>query len=308
MKKWLEKNMWIWPLFGSIIIWLITIIITGKFSLSLLFSSATLASFTLLLAFAQMIVITSGNGSIDLSTVYIFTLAAYISNSLMTVNILLGIVIAIIIGAIIGMINGSINIYLKVPAMITTLATGYITFTIVLVSAPFLNTLPNKSFVNFINMDFLGVSVLYLLCICLALLLWLLLYKSKYGKQLHAVGQNRIAAKYAGINVPAVVIKTFSLSGAISALGGIFCGAFIGGAFQDMGTSYFLPSVAATLIGGTSASGGKSSVIGALFGALMMSLLTALLNISHLPVGYQKFVQGAVLVLILIASISKKNN
>jgi ribose transport system permease protein len=306
MKKWMEEHMWIWPLFGSVFLWVVIVAVTGKFSLMQLFSSATLASFTLLLALAQMVVITSGNGAIDLSTTYVFTLAAYISTSLMNINIVLGIVVAVAAGVLIGIINGTINIYLKVPAMITTLATGYITFTVILISAPYMKTLPNKAFVKFIVKNFGGFSVLTILCIVIAILLGILLYRTKYGKQLHAVGQNRIAAKFAGISVPKTIIKTFALSGGISAIAGVFCGAFIGGAFQDMGIAYFLPSVAATLIGGTIASGGKSSVAGAVLGALMMSLMTSLLNVAHLSPGYQKLIQGAVLVLILVASISKK--
>ena len=82
-------------------------------------------------------------------------------------------------------------------------------------------------------------------------LLAVLLYKTKFGKNLHAVGQKREAAKYAGISAPATLIATFTLAGAIAGFAGVLCGAYIGGAFQDMGTSYFLPAVAAALVGGT---------------------------------------------------------
>ena len=72
-----------------------------------------------------------------------------------------------------------------------------------------------------------------------------------------------------------------------------------------MGEAYFLPSIAATFIGGTLA-GGKSSTAGTVFGAFMMSLLTTLLNVTRLSPGLQKLIQGAILVLILIASVNKK--
>ena len=61
------------------------------------------------------------------------TLAAYVSCDLMQYNVIVGIVAAVAIGAVCGLMNGLINIYLKVPAMVTTLATGYIIFTVVLV-------------------------------------------------------------------------------------------------------------------------------------------------------------------------------
>ena len=71
-----------------------------------------------------------------------------------------------------------------------------------------------------------------------------------------------------------------------------------------MGSTYFLPSVAATFIGGTAASGGKSNVAGVCLGALMMSLMSTFLNAANLSPGMQKLIQGAVLVLILVASVS----
>ena len=107
-----------------------------------------------------------------------------------------------------------------------------------------------------------------------------------------------------------VVISAFVIGGALCGLSGTLCGAFNGGAFQDMGTTYFLPSIAAAFVGGTAASGGKSNVAGVCLGALMMYLLTTFLNAANLSVGMQRLIQGAVLVLILVASVSddaKKN-
>ena len=146
--------------------------------------------------------------------------------------------------------------------------------------------------------------MLTVICVAVAALLALLLYKTKYGKQLHAVGQKRVAAKYAGINANRVVIAAFTLGGALCGLSGTLCGAFNGGAFQDMGSAYFLPSIAATFVGGTTASGGKSNVLGVCLGAMMMYLLTTFLNAASLSVGMQRLIQGAILVLILIASVS----
>lgn len=305
MKKFVSKNAFVWPLLGSLVLWLAIFAVTGKFSVDQLFSSAKLCSFALLLALGQMIVVTSGEGAIDLSQQYILTLTAYISCDMMQYNVVLGLIVAVAVGALCGLLNGVINIYLKVPAMITTLATGYIIFTMVLVLAPGMKTLPNAGFVDFINTNLGSLSMLTVICLVVAIALGLLLYKTPYGKQLHAVGQNRTAAKYAGISVNRVVITAFVLGGALCGLSGTLCGAFNGGAFQDMGSTYFLPSIAATFIGGTSAAGGKSNVAGVVLGALMMYLLTTFLNAANLSVGVQRLIQGAVLVLILVASVSK---
>ena len=304
MKKIIQKHAFIWPLLGSVILWIAISAVSGRFSMAMLFSSAKLCSFALLLALGQMVVVTSGEGAIDLSQQYILTLAAYISCDLMQYNVVFGVVAAVAAGALCGLVNGLVNIYLKVPAMITTLATGYIIFTIVLVLAPGMKTLPDPGLVKFINLNAGGFSMLIVICIAAAVVLALVLYKTKYGRQLHAVGQKRLAARYAGINVNKVVITAFTIGGALCGLSGTLCGAFNGGAFQDMGTTYFLPSIAAAFVGGTAASGGKSNVAGVCIGALMMYLLTTFLNAASLSVGMQRLIQGAVLVLILVASVT----
>ena len=306
MKQWLEKNPWIWPLIGSIVLWVLIGALSGNVRVAVLVSSVSLASFSILLGFGQMMVVTSGNGAIDLSATYILTFAAYIACSFMEVNILLGFLVAMAVGALVGVVNALINIYLKVPVMITTLATGYIVYSMILIFAPMMKTLPNSSLVKFVIGYTFGISNLTYVCVVVMILLYILLYKSKYGKQLHAVGQNRLAAKYVGVSVTKIIIKTFALSGMIAAFTGALCGAYIGGAFQDMSNAYFLPSITAVLVGGTSAAGGKSNVVGAFFGAIMMSLLTTFLNVTRLEPGYQNLVQGVVLILVLIASVSKK--
>lgn len=304
IRKIMSKHAFIWPLLGSVLLWIAISAVSGKFSASQIFSSAKLCTFALLLALGQMVVVTSGEGAIDLSQQYILTLSAYISCDLMNYNIILGLAAAVAVGALCGLVNGVINIYLKVPAMITTLATGYIIFTIILVLAPGMKTLPNAAFADFINLHAGGFSMLTLICIVAAVLLALLLYKTKYGKRLHAVGQKREAARYAGIRTERVVITAFTLGGAFCGLSGVLCSAFNGGAFQDMGSTYFLPSIAAAFVGGTAAAGGKSNVAGVCLGALMMYLLTTFLNAASLSVGIQRLIQGAVLVVILIASVS----
>lgn len=110
MKKIMTKYAFIWPLLGSIFLWIAISIVSGKFSVGQIFSSAKLCSFALLLALGQMVVVTSGEGAIDLSQQYILTLAAYISCDLMQYNVILGIIAAVAVGAFCGLVNGIVNI------------------------------------------------------------------------------------------------------------------------------------------------------------------------------------------------------
>ena len=299
----LRKHSFIWPLAGCILLYLLIALISGRFNLNILFSSMRLCTFALLLGLGQMLVVTSGDGAIDLSQQYILTLTAFVSCALMNQNLVLGLIAAIVVGGLCGLLNGIINTLLRVPAMITTLATGYIYFTIIRIMAPQVKTLPNSNFVKFVNFSISGFSMMTIVCLIVAGGLAILLYRSPYGKRLHAVGQTKLAAHYAGIKVNGIVITAFVLGGVLCGLAGVLCGAYCGGAQADMGSTYFLPSIAATFVGGTAASGGKSSVLGVCFGALMMSLMSTFLNTAHISAGLQNLIQGIFLVLILVASV-----
>ncbi|MDO4553822.1 MAG: ABC transporter permease [Lachnospiraceae bacterium] len=304
IKEITQKNAFIWPVLGCIILYIAITAVTGSFSIAVLSSCAKLCVFAMLLALGQMIVVTSGDGAIDLSQRYILTLTAYISCTVMETNIVLGLIAAILVGVICALISSLINVYLRVPAMITTLATGYLFYTVILLVSGKGSSIPAPKFVSFVNTNIFGLNMMTLVCIIVAIVLWFVLYRTKYGHQLHAVGQKREAARLAGINVKKTVIVAFLMNGALCGLAGALCGAYCGGANQDLGTTYFLPSVAAAFVGGTNAAGGKSSVVGVSIGALMMTFMSTFLNAAKLDVGIQRLIQGAFLVFLLVVAVS----
>lgn len=306
-KKWINKNIWIWSVIGSFVLWILISLLIDNFSLNMLFGNATLASFLVILSLGQMTVITSGGGAIDLSIQYTVALAAYISSVLMlSLGIALGIIVTLLICALVGVFNGLVNMYLKVPAMITTLAVGYIVYSGVLVISAITTGMPVEEVAYFVQkFRVLGISPLIFIAAIVAGIMGIVLYRTKYGKRLHAVGQNRRAAELAGVNIVRVVITSFSISSILAGFAGILLGGYFGGAFQDMGVSFLMTSVAATVIGGTSAAGGKSSVAGAVSGAMLLTLIVAFLNLSRLHASYQNLIQGTLLMVILIASVPK---
>lgn len=303
-KESIQKNAVIWPALGCIILYIAITVVTGQFNFTVLSSCAKLCVFAMLLGLGQMIVVTSGDGAIDLSQKYILTLTAYISCTVMGKNVVLGLTAAVVVGILCGGLSSVINVYLKVPAMITTLATGYIFYTLILLVSVKGSSIPSENFVKFVNINVAGVNMMTVVCVLVASVLWLVLYRAKYGYQLHAVGQKREAARLAGINVNKIIIIAFMINGALCGLAGALCGAYGGGANQDLGTTYFLPSIAAAFVGGTNASGGKSSVVGVSIGALMMTLMSTFLNAVHLDVGFQRLIQGVFLVFLLIAAVT----
>ena len=307
LRRLLTRNVWIWAVVGSIVLWVLISLITGDFSLNMILVNATLASFLVLLSLGQMTVITSGNGAIDLSSQYTVALAAYISSILVgDYGILVGLLAALAVCVLIGVLIGVINLYLRVPPMITTLAVGFIVYSTVLVVSNTTTGMPSPGMAHLTqSMRILGLSPMIFIAALAAAAMGVLMYRTPYGKHLHAVGQNRLAAQLAGVNVNRTVILAFVISSVLAGVAGTLLGGYFGGASQDMGVAYLITSVAATVIGGTSAAGGKSSVAGAVSGAMMLTLIVAFLNLTRLPISVQRIIQGALLMGVLIASVPK---
>lgn len=301
------KSPVVWPVVGCIVLYALICVVSGGVSVRVLTSGLKLCVFALLLGVAQMIVVTSGNGAIDISQKYILTLTAYISCAVMQQNIVLGLVAAVVVGTLCGVINASISTFLNIHAMITTMATGYLYYTVILLISNKVTNSPNSTFVKFINGGIGGLNTMTIIAIVIAIVLYILLYRTKYGMNLHAVGQKRVAAKLAGINVNKTVIIAFAINGALCGLAGALNAAYCGGANQDLGTTYFLPSIAACFVGGTNAAGGKSNIIAVCIGAFMMTLMSTFLNAANISVGGQRLIQGIFIVLLLVAATKDSN-
>jgi len=307
-KRWIGKHIWIWSALGAVLMWILISIISNSFSINMLLTNATLASFLVLLSMGQMTVITSGDGAIDLSIQYTVALAAYTASMFMaSIGVIPGLVLTLIICIVIGLLNGLINLYLRVPAMITTLAMGYIVYSAVLMISTTTTGMPVEAMSFFVQkLRIVGISPMVFIAVIVSALMGILLYKTKFGLRLHAVGQNRLAAKLAGINIVRTVLTAFVISSLLAGFTGTLLGGYFGGAFQDMGISYLLTSIAAPVIGGTSVAGGKSSVAGTIGGAMLLTLLVTFLNVTRLPASAQNLIQGGLLIVILVASVPKK--
>jgi ribose transport system permease protein len=305
--RFIGRNIWMWSVVGSLALWVVISIMTGQFTLHMISVSATLGSFLVLLSLGQMTVITSGNGAIDLSSQYTVALAAYISSMLTAdYGIAAGLAASLAVCVLIGVLIGVVNLYLRVPPMITTLAVGYIVYSVVLIVSRMTTGMPSAGVAFFAQkLRILGLSPMIFVAAAVALLMGLVMYRTTFGKRLHAVGQNRTSAALAGINVDGVVITAFVISSVLAGVAGTLMGGYFGGASQDVGVAYLMTSVAATVIGGTSAAGGKSSVAGAVAGSLLLTMMIAFLNLTMLPASFQRIIQGGLLMIILVASVPK---
>jgi ribose transport system permease protein len=316
MKKFsafVSTHIWVWSvLLTVILIVILSFVSTEGFSLQSLLLNLTIMSFIVILGMGQMIVITSGNGAIDLSIPNNIGLASYICCALtfnengIMLPLGLAILITLIILCFVGLLSGLITVYLRIPAIVTTLAVSYMVYTALLILMPRVIGTPDVTLTTFTRLRFGGVSSLTIFAFALAAIFGFLIYKTRYGVNLRAMGQGHQIARLAGVNIKKTLILTFVLSALCSAIGGILIGAYNGGAYVQMGNYYHLPTIASVVLGGTLISGGRCSVIGVIFGALMLTILGSLMTVSGLSYGAQQVIQGAVLVGMLIFSISGK--
>ena len=103
----------------------------------------------------------------------------------------------------------------------------------------------------------------------------LLTQKTKLGRYIYAIGGNESAAKFSGININKVKILVYTIAGGLAAVGGIIVTSRLDSAQPNAGASYELDAIAAVVIGGTSLSGGKGSIMGTVLGALIIGVLNS---------------------------------
>ncbi len=301
--EWAHSHRWIWSALAVLIFWGILSAVTNRFSVASLSGILLSASFLSIVGLGQMFVVTTGRGNIDLSIASVITLSAYIA--LLTVrgqdaNLAWGVLIALGLGLVVGLLNAALVVRLRVPAIIATMATGYVLATATLLS--------NRSIHGFAVSPALkvvaagrifGAPIMLLLCVGVIMLLEFVLRRTVYGRTLSAVGQNRVAARLAGVPVDRVVAAAFVVSAVLASLMGLVLGAYVGGAFLEMGQPYLLQSIAAVVVGGTLIFGGSASAIGVFFASVLLILMVTLMQIMQLPPGSQDMVQGVVVILVL---------
>jgi ribose transport system permease protein len=299
---WAQRNRWIWALLGVLILWAALSLVTSRFSLHALSGVAMSASFLVIVALGQMLVVTTGRGNIDLSIPSVMTLSAYAS--IIVGSTALGPALAfpavMAIGLVAGAVNAALVVLVRIPAIIATLATGYILATATLLAnrlaggasiSPALRTISTGKLA--------GVPVMLILAAVAVAAASFLLHRTVYGKRLSAVGQNERAAALAGIRAGRVTAAAFVLCSVLAAVDGVLLGAYVGGAFLEMGQPYLLQSIGAVVLGGSLIFGGSSTALGTLFGSLLLVMIVTTMQVAGLPPGTQDIVQGIVVIAVL---------
>lgn len=300
---WAHSHRWIWSALAVVVLWGALSVVTDRFSVASLSGILLSASFLTVAGIGQMFVVTTGGGNIDLSIASVITLSAYIALLIVRgqdANLALGMLAALGVGLAVGLFNAALVVRLKVPAIIATLATGYVLATATLLANRSIHGFAVSPVLKVLAAGrILGAPIMLVVCIALIVATEFVLRRTVYGRLLSGVGQNRAAARLAGIAVDRVIAIAFVTSAVLASVLGLILGAYVGGAFLEMGQPYLLQSIAAVVVGGTLIFGGSATAIGVFFASVLLILLVTLMQIMQLPPGSQDMLQGLVVILVL---------
>jgi ribose transport system permease protein len=303
MNDLVARHRWIWAALGVLVLWGCLSLLTERVSLHSLSGVAASAAFLLIAALGQMFVVTTGRGNIDLSIPSVITLAAYATATITggdDAGVPLALAACAAIGLGTGLVNAALVVVMRIPAIIATLATGYMLATMTLLVNRQVKAGGTAETLAAVATGRVGgVPVVALVALALTLAASTVLARLAYGRHISAVGQSWGAARLAGVGVGRTMTMAFVISALLAAVTGVLLSAYSGGAFLEMGSPYLLQSVGAVVLGGTLISGGSSTAIGTLFGAMLLVLIIVTMQIAGLPPGTQDIVQGVVIIMVL---------
>jgi len=303
---WMRNNRWSFAALGVSALWVLLSVITSHFNLNSLSGVATSASFLVIVAIGQMFVVASGSGNIDLSIPSVMTVSAFATMILSqgtNAGLLLALPVVVVIGLVTGAANAFLVVKLRIPAIIATLAIGYVLDSATLIANRELEVFTVSSVLRGISSSKVaGVPTILVLALTLIAIASAIIRGTSYGRTLMAIGQNATAAHLAGARVGRTMTVAFLISSVLGALGGMLLSAHAGGAFLQMGEPYLLQSVGAVVVGGTLIAGGSATALGTFFGSILLILIVTTMQVSGWSPGMQQVVQGAIIIAILAAA------
>lgn len=250
----------------------------------------------LIVAVAMTFVITTGGIDLSIGS----TLA--LINALCAIAIGAGIawplviVLMLVAGALIGAINGYFTAYERIPAFIVTLATlSAVRGFALLLTKGFSIPIAASGFVELGRGWVFGVPLPALIAVVIALIAFIVLRATRYGRYVTGIGANREAVRRAGVNVKRLELTVYVLTGVAAALGGLIIAARLGSGSSNAGVGFELDVIAAVVLGGTNLFGGRGTIIGTVLGALTIAVIGNGLILAHISPYFTQIVAGVII-------------
>ncbi|OLP46196.1 ABC transporter permease [Rhizobium oryziradicis] len=209
----------------------------------------------------------------------------------------LAVLLMLVLGGVIGLIQGWFIAYQGIPAFIVTLAGLSILRGVALYitqgySIP-INDVPG--FFTLGRGEFLSLPVPALIAIAVTVLGFVLVSSTKYGRQVVAVGSNLEAARRVGMPAKWIVASVYLVSGVACALAGLLIAARLGSGSSNAAVGFELQVIAAVVLGGTSLTGGRGTMLGTLLGTMTIAVIGNGLILMHISPFFTQIVTGAII-------------
>lgn len=217
--------------------------------------------------------------------------------------------LAMLAGTLVGVINGAIIALTDIPAFIVTLAMMNIGrgFARLYTSSKTISV--DNAFFGYIGTGYIGgvvpTQVIYMIVICC--ITGLLLNRTKFGRNLYAVGGNRQAAEFSGINARLITFLVFVFSSIMASISGIVLASRMFSGTSTAGTSAEMDAIAAVVLGGTSMSGGIGTLFGTIIGVFLIAILSNGMNLIGIDSSWQLVVKGIVILIAVFIDFVKKS-
>jgi ribose/xylose/arabinose/galactoside ABC-type transport system permease subunit len=245
-------------------------------------------------------------GGIDLSLGYLVGLASIMSGIMANTWLwpapaVLG--AALILGLAVGLCNGLITQFMRVPAFIATLGTGYVVYGLaqIVSDGSIINRLP-KDVLAIGRTPVFGLPSAVFLALSAAAVFHIIISRTIFGRQLKAFGLGARAAALSGVPCARINVSVYAVCGALAALSGLLFTIRVNAAQPNMGGGTFtFEVVTAAIVGGTSLFGGVGSVANSILGVLSIKIIENCINLLGVSYHLYLAVQGGIILVAIVA-------
>jgi len=261
-----------------------------------------------ILATGMMCVILTGGFDLSVGAIVGFSgvIAALFAQG--NYPIVIPVLLSITSGLAIGLVNGACIAHLAIPAFVVTLGTQSIVRGLAFLASggiPIFGV--SRAYEGIAGgLVFKNKTIVIATFAVLALIFGVILARTVFGLQVKSVGDNPVAARYAGLPVTKTLIYTYAISGFLVGIAGILhCAQNHQGNPND-GVSYELDAIAAVVIGGTNMSGGKGTITGTIIGAFILGILTNIFRLKGVDINVEMMCKSVIIVVAVWLQMPRK--
>ena len=255
-----------------------------------------------------VVIATSG---INISVGSVMAMCAMVAAKLIKEGMFVqGMAAGLILALLCGALTGYIIIKFDIQPMIVSLAMMFVLRGVAKLLNDGKNMRPGNSALNsFFYETVAGIPVRTVIWFVCALALFILISKTRFGICIESFGDNSRAARIAGINIVAVIVACYMICNVMAYVAGVIEMGY--SSIVDpgnMGLTKEMDAIAATVLGGTSIDGGKPHIWGTVCGAMVLQMISIMVNMNNVPSSYAKIIKAAIIILAIYFQGMKKNN